>query len=219
MSNDTPSWLSNDTGVDAAPASSTPEVPQQQSAFAPVSSPPVAKSTTTKAAMDVPVAENDEKLSHVILFMRILNMAAMVTLTTCSIVKMMSFPSLASWVLACYAICTSTLVFCLETQLKFIRVIIAMNFGFLFNPFLRFIYYMLMASIAWSFDDLFGQIVGVLLICVAFYNTYVLIAYPDYRRVREKIALDEDKRIEDKISKQVQREAMNQAGKSWNTGK
>jgi len=219
MSNDTPAWLGNNASSDAASASSTKDVPQQKSGFADVSPTPHSEFPVTNTSAAAADPEIDSKLSHVILIMRLVNMAAMVLLTTCSVLKMMSFPSLASWVLACYAICTSTLVFCLETQLKFIRVMIAMNFGFLFSPFLRFLFYLLMASIAWSFNDLFGQIVGAVLIGVAFYNTYVLISYPDYRKIREKIANQEDRRIEDKINQQVQKTAMDQAANSWGAKK
>ncbi len=37
--------------------------------------------------------------------------------------------------------CGGVLVCCLETQLKFVRTIIAMNFGFLFNLVYRFLFY------------------------------------------------------------------------------
>jgi hypothetical protein len=45
---------------------------------------------------------------------------------------------------------------------------------------------------------------------VALFNTYVLCRYPSYRKIREKIAEDEDKRIEARISKEVKRQAAQQ---------
>lgn len=96
-------------------------------------------------------------------------------------------------VLSIYAIIGSTLICCLETQLKFLRVMIAVNFGFLFSSTWRFMYYLLLASISFSFKGLGGKIVGSAFVAVAFYNTYVLCRYPTYRKIREKIAEEEDK--------------------------
>lgn len=102
------------------------------------------------------------------------------------------------------------MICCLETQLKFLRVMIAVNFGFLFNSFWRFLFYVLLGSVAWTFDGLFGKIVGGVFVGVALFNTYVLCRYPSYRRLREKIAQEEDKRIEARISKEVKKQAVNQ---------
>lgn len=87
---------------------------------------------------------------------------------------------------------------------------IAVNFGFLFNSVWRFVFYILLGSIAWSFDNLFGKIIAACFGGVALFNTYVLCRYPAYRKIREKIAEEEDKRIEARISKQVKRQAARQ---------
>jgi uncharacterized protein involved in cysteine biosynthesis len=113
-------------------------------------------------------------------------------------------------VLAVYASCGGLLICCLETQLKFIRVVIAMNFGFLFNSVWRFIFYMILASVAWSFQFIPASAVAIAFIAIAFFNTYVLCRYPGYRKMREKIAEEEDKRIEARISKEVRKQAANQ---------
>lgn len=109
-----------------------------------------------------------------------------------------------------YASCGGLLICCLETQLKFIRVVIAMNFGFLFNSVWRFIFYMILASVAWSFQFIPASAVAIAFIAIAFFNTYVLCRYPGYRKMREKIAEEEDKRIEARISKEVRKQAANQ---------
>lgn len=119
----------------------------------------------------------------------------------------MSNPSVI--VLACYTTCGGLLICCLETQLKFVRVMIAMNFGFLFNSVARFIFYIMLASVALSFNYFPSTIVAFVLIGVAFFNTYVLCRYPSYRKLREKIAEEEDKRIESRISKEVRKQATN----------
>ena len=126
---------------------------------------------------------------------------------------MIGLPSISNWVLAVYATCGGLLVCCLETQLKFLRVMIAVNFGFLFDPIWRFLYYFLMASVAWAYNNLFGKIVAAALVAVAIFNTYVLCRYPGYRKVRERIAEEEDKRIEARISKEVKKQAASQLAK------
>lgn len=126
---------------------------------------------------------------------------------------MTTLPTISNWVLAVYATCGGLLVCCLETQLKFLRVMIAVNFGFLFDPIWRFLYYFLMASVAWAYHNLFGKIVAFSLVACALFNTYVLCRYPSYRKVRERIAEEEDKRIEARISKEVKRQAASQLTK------
>ena len=120
---------------------------------------------------------------------------------------------LTPFILALYASCGGLLICCLETQLKFVRVMIALNFGFLFNSFWRFLFYLMMALVSWNFKGIFGKIVGGAFVVVAIFNTYVLCRYPSYRKVREKIAEEEDKRIEARISKEVKRQAAAQLTK------
>mmetsp|Transcript_14211 Transcript_14211/g.28668 ORF Transcript_14211/g.28668 Transcript_14211/m.28668 type:complete len:129 (+) Transcript_14211:295-681(+) len=121
---------------------------------------------------------------------------------------MISLPTPAVWVLSIYATCGALLICVLETQLKFLRVMVAMNFGFLFNAIWRFLFYVLMGSVSWAFKNLFGRAVGIAFVAVAFFNTYILCRYPSYRKMREKIAEEEDKRIEQRISKDVKKKAV-----------
>eukprot|EP00977_Amphora_coffeiformis_P012415 scaffold3069_cov215-Amphora_coffeaeformis.AAC.16 len=125
------------------------------------------------------------------------------------VLELTNSPSIAVWILAVYACCGAVLICCLETQLKFLRVMIAVNFGFLFHSTWRFLFYVLLASVSWSFGFL-GRVVGAAYVGVACFNTYVLCRYPSYRRMREKIAEEEDKRIEARISKEVKRQAARQ---------
>ena len=116
------------------------------------------------------------------------------------------------WITAIYAMCGGVLVCCLETQLKFVRTIIAMNFGFLFNSVYRFLFYCLMASVCWSYEGLSGYITAISLGCVAVFDTFVLCRYPAYRRMRERVAAEEDRRIQSKINQQVTKQAASQMG-------
>jgi COPI associated protein len=126
---------------------------------------------------------------------------------------MIGIPAISTFVLAIYATCGGILICCLETQLKFLRVMIAVNFGFLFNSVWRFIFYMILGSLTWSYDNLMGKILSACLAGVACFNSYVLCRYPSYRKIREKIAEEEDKRIEAKISKEVRKQAVKQVTK------
>lgn len=123
---------------------------------------------------------------------------------------MIGIPAISGFILAIYATCGAILICCLETQLKFVRVLIAVNFGFLFNSVWRFLFYILLGSVAWSYNNLFGKIVAICFGAVALFNTYVLCRYPAYRKIREKIAEEEDRRIEARISKEVKRQAARQ---------
>jgi hypothetical protein len=59
---------------------------------------------------------------------------------------------------------------------QFLRVIIAVNYGFLFNSVWRFLFYLLLSSVCWSYGSLFGKIVAGCLAGCAVFNTYVLCA-------------------------------------------
>ena len=122
----------------------------------------------------------------------------------------MKIPNPSVFVLAVYASCGGLLICCLETQLKFLRVIIAVNFGFLFNSLWRFMFYLLLASVTWTYENLVGKITAGALVACAVFNTYILCRYPAYRKIREKIAEEEDKRIEARISKEVKKQAVRQ---------
>eukprot|EP00586_Coscinodiscus_wailesii_P018199 CAMPEP_0172517630 /NCGR_PEP_ID=MMETSP1066-20121228/286658_1 /TAXON_ID=671091 /ORGANISM="Coscinodiscus wailesii, Strain CCMP2513" /LENGTH=207 /DNA_ID=CAMNT_0013299733 /DNA_START=101 /DNA_END=724 /DNA_ORIENTATION=+ len=152
---------------------------------------------------------DDKELPSIVLFMRLANMGAAGLLIAASIVKMISLPSPSNWILSVYATCGGLLVCCLETQLKFLRVAIALNFGYLFSPTLRFVFYLVMGSVAWQFNDILGKISAITLVATAIFNTYVLCRYPSYRAVREKIAEEEDRRIEAKISDGIKKQAVN----------
>merc|ERR1719296_342254 len=76
----------------------------------------------------------------------------------------------------------------------------------------RFLFYCLMASVSWSYKGLLGYITGILLGCVAVFNTYILVKYPAYRKMREQIAAEEDKRIQGKINQQVRKQAISNMG-------
>ena len=128
------------------------------------------------------------------------------------ILQMVSLPHISVWVLAIYSTCGGILVCCLETQLKFIRTVIALNFGFLFHSVYRMLFYCLMASVCWTFGGVLGLATAIVIGCVAVFNTYVLCRYPSYRKMREDVAAEEDRRIQAKINQQVRKQAISNMG-------
>ena len=70
---------------------------------------------------------------------------------------------------------------------------------------------MILGSVAYTFGGLWGIIMACVMVGTAFFNTYILCRYPAYRKVREQIAEEEDKRIEDRIAKEVRTQALKQA--------
>lgn len=197
-----PSWL--DTSASAGASTSSP-IPPASPAVGSMNI--ESNNTAGDAAAN---AADDKDLPGIILFMRLVNMGAAGALIAISIVQIISIPGLSSIVLAVYAICGGLLICCLETQLKFLRVMIAVNFGFLFNSIWRFFFYLILGSVCWSFSGILGMVMGGCLAGVALFNTYVLCRYPSYRKIREQIAEEEDKRIEGRISKEVKQQAINQ---------
>ena len=77
---------------------------------------------------------------------------------------------------------------------------------------------MILGSVSYSFGNLGGLIMACVMVGIAFFNTFILCRYPAYRKVREQIAAKEDKRIEDRIAKEVRTQAIKQATKNV-TGK
>lgn len=220
---DAPSWLTEDagTGADANAAAAAPSTPaaapptfsldeNAAGAGAAGGAAASADKSGANAASSATEATEEKELPTIVLFMRLANMAAAIALIVCSILVMATIPSVSNWVLAIYATIGGLLICCQETQLKFLRVIMAMNFGFLFSPFWRFWYYILMASVCWAYDNLFGKIVAIAMATVAMFNTYILFRYPSYRKVRERIAKEEDARIEAQIQAQVRQRAVGQ---------
>ena len=147
MDGETPSWLEESAAEAPAPepaptteappsAFSIDDTPEPTSKTAP-SAPQtdnvagsILKSMNAKAeAADV----DESDLPRMILFMRVANLVAAGLLIACSIVELVSIPGVGVWILSIYAICGGALICCLETQLKFVRTAIAMNFGFLIN--------------------------------------------------------------------------------------
>jgi len=221
---DAPGWLQTEaapSNADHAPPPSAFSLPEAASARANDENFNATRSMLNSSGNnpDNANAADEKELPSVVLFMRLANLGVAGLLIAASIAVMVSLPSLPVWVLSIYATCGGCLVCCLETQLKFLRTAIAINAGFLFSPYWRLMFYFLMGSIAWTYKQtgsiskILGPIVAIGLVVVALFNTYVLCRYPSYRAMREKIAEEEDRRIEARISGEVKKQVMNSATK------
>lgn len=68
-----------------------------------------------------------------------------------------------------------------------------------------------MASLEWSFGNLFGKIVAGVILGAGLYNSFVMFKYPKYRQKRDALAKEEDDRIQQKIRSRVATEAVKSA--------
>mmetsp|Transcript_6127 Transcript_6127/g.9408 ORF Transcript_6127/g.9408 Transcript_6127/m.9408 type:complete len:220 (+) Transcript_6127:72-731(+) len=212
---DSPSWLTGPGEDPPVTQSTANDFSNQEPKVSTVEIDATADANPSTTNATTTTEDEDKDLPGIILIMRLANMGVSIALMTCSIFMMVGLPSLSNWVLAVYATCGGLLICCLETQLKFLRVLIAVNFGFLFNSVWRFLFYLLLASVTWAYGNLFGNIIAIALTVVAVMNTYILCRYPAYRKMREKIAEEEDKRIESRISQEVRKQAVSQAATSF----
>ncbi len=64
-----------------------------------------------------------------------------------------------------------------------------------------------MTSVCWLYEGLSGYITAISLGCVAVFDMFVMCWYPVYRRMRERVAAEQDWRIQSKINQQVTKQA------------
>mmetsp|Transcript_10688 Transcript_10688/g.22663 ORF Transcript_10688/g.22663 Transcript_10688/m.22663 type:complete len:243 (-) Transcript_10688:177-905(-) len=147
--------------------------------------------------------DNEDDLPRIVLLMRLGNMGAASLLIFGSVGSITKIFSLSKMVLGGYGIIFGTLVCCLEINLSFLRHPIASNFGFLYNPFLRLLFYILMGMVSWSFDTVLGMIASVALGALAVVNTWVLCRYPGYRKVLNELGEEEEKKMKREGMKQL----------------
>ena len=111
-------------------------------------------------------------------------------------------------VLGGYGVCFGTLICCLDLNFSYLRHPIASNFGFLYSPFLRLMFYVLMTMVAWSFESLLGYIASGALGSLALVNTYVLCRYPGYGAALKEISDREEKQMKREGRKRMWRHAV-----------
>ena len=153
----------------------------------------------------------DGGLPKLLLLMRLGNIVAAGLLIASSIGNLWKIFNTSKSVLSGYGICFGLLLCCLEFNFSFLRVRIASNFGFLYNPFLRLLFSVLLASIAWSFETLLGTIACGTLLILSLFNTYVICRYPQYRAVMKELS-DEDEKV---MKREARKQAWRYAAAPW----
>jgi len=139
-------------------------------------------------------ARDDSGLPKLVLIMRLGNILSAGLLIAGSVGNLWKIFNLSKMVLSGYGICFGILICCLELNLSFLRVRIASSFGFLYNPLLRLLFSVILATIAWSYETLLGTIACGALLILALFNTYVICRYPQYRAALKELS-DEDEKV------------------------
>uniref|UniRef100_A0A7R9WCL4 Uncharacterized protein n=1 Tax=Pseudictyota dubia TaxID=2749911 RepID=A0A7R9WCL4_9STRA len=157
-----------------------------------------------------------------LLGLRIANVGTAVLLMASSITVMttvLTWPPTtpARWVLAAYATMGGLLLICLESPFSALRTCVALNFGFLYNPLLRFIFHALMCSITWSFHTLLGNLTVVALAITAPVNAYCLCMHQSLTAERDAALKEEERLIEARV-REERRRAMREIAERWADG-
>jgi len=217
MSDDVPSWVSNDVSATTVaadaptPIPASPPAPGKDSILgaSPTEAPAqtsLAATMMTESTSTVNVVDPEQYIK-LVTFMRAINMGVAVAIVTVSGLQYKVGITFGVWILAIYASCGGCLVCLTETELSFFRGMIASNFGFLFNSVLRFIFYLLLGTITWTYG-LMGKLVAGALVLVACYNTFIICKYPAYKKMKEEIADEAEKKVNAKIQKEMQKQVL-----------
>ncbi|EED90727.1 predicted protein [Thalassiosira pseudonana CCMP1335] len=208
LSDDQPSWVtlnaSQSEDADLPWDRPEPQPAEPADDLWPRSRPP----TATKES-------GENNLPKIVLFMRLGNMVAAGLLVFGSIGSLTNIFSLPVMVLAGYGICFGSLICCLEINISFIRQPIASNFGFLYNPFYRLIFYVLMGMVAWSFGTLLGIVASGALMALSLINTYVLCRYPGYKAALKEASDEEEKRLKRGANRAARKHAWGYVTRPW----
>ena len=125
-----PAWLSDSPA--ATPTTNQTALIMTESQ----TQPEAATTTTTTGNLEVESGAKDGEVTgdvaKMVLFMRLTNMAVAILLVIVSVLNY-NIAKLSTFILAIYATFGGALICLLETQLKFIRTAIALNFGFFFK--------------------------------------------------------------------------------------
>jgi len=137
------------------------------------------KPTASAPSRAAPPARNPNDLPRLIIYMRLINVGLCIIMSAAAVLALLELVDIPTAVLACYVWAFSCMLFCFETQLKFIATIINDNFGFLFSARGRTVFLLFISFLCFSLGIL-GLIAGILMILNACFNFYVILRYPEY---------------------------------------
>ena len=199
--NHTPSWIE-----DAPPSNSKPS----SSSYTP---PPSSFPTETANTRDSQMRNNsqDQNINQqnsgeapgLVVYMRVANLVSSIILITFSVLALISAFNFTGVVICCYLICFSCLLCCFEMRIRQISNVINKNFGFMFSWQSRTTFLLFVAILCFGVNGSAtskGLMTssGILMLCIAFFNAYVLYKYPqfstsrpiDYKKAATGAAID-----------------------------
>lgn len=141
-----------------------------------------AKSAVDPSALDV----DEKELGRIRYWARILRISMLAICTLMMITAFYNFLSfsaanLSTSFLAAYLFVFATLLCCYECGLRMISVQLVQNFGFLYNPFGRFVFIMFVGFICFDMSTM-GIVCFTFLLLYGIVNTYVHFKHPQYGR-------------------------------------
>lgn len=141
-----------------------------------------AKSSVDPAALDV----DEKELSRIRYWARMLRIAMLIICTLMMITGFYNFlstssSSLSDSFLAAYLFVFATLLCCYECGLRMVAMHLVQNFGFLYNPFGRFVFLVFVGFICYDLSTL-GIVCFCLLVVYGCVNMYVHFKHPQYGR-------------------------------------
>lgn len=151
-----------------------------------------AASSRTPAALDKCVSAvkdiRSAPLSKLVVYMRVANVATASLMVASAVLSLLTAGSLSTIVIGTYLSAFGCLLCCFEAHLKSMTSLIAGNFGFMYTAKGRFVFLVLLSILCFTLN-LIGKITGVLLVCTALLNLYVILKFPDYEQ--ETLAADQ----------------------------
>lgn len=164
-----PSWLTSSKVIN------TPEIPREDD-------------VVSSSGSEVSIAVGIVELKEIEQWAKRLRVAYM---TISAIMACAAFLSLGSndlgvMFMALYVWFFALLIFCSELALKGVAKLIAQNFGFMYNPLGRLIFFLFVAVMCYELG-LLGKIVMAMLTVASFVHLYVIIIHPAFEEyVRKK---------------------------------
>lgn len=177
-----PAWLADSATAQAhqsdggAAFASAPYIPPQHDGSGGVQ--------PAYASLDEPQLPAPKKaltLPQLITYMRVANVLVAILMVLSSVTSFLTAADVSSLVLGAYISCFGCLMCCFEAHLKQVSILLADNFGFLYNAKGRCLFLLLVGTLCFSLN-IIGKITGALTCCVAAFNLYVLVKHPNWEK-------------------------------------
>lgn len=184
-----PAWLADSAVAQAhqsdggAAFASAPYIPPQHDGGSGVQ-----PAYASPAEQQPPPAKKALSLPQLITYMRVANVLVAILMVLSSATSFLTAADVSSLVLGAYISCFGCLMCCFEAHLKQVSILLADNFGFLYNAKGRCLFLLLVGTLCFSLN-IIGKITGALTCCVAAFNLYVLIKHPNWEKETQQADL------------------------------